>query len=120
MRRLCLAELEMMDFDGKFNELFQQSLYDIRKDFICWSSLSDLDRENHQGLRHLLKCLFALPFELNKKANLCLQVGWTVQLSKFPQSGAFLKSHIDGGFEEDTNNGRKVSAIYFPCGPRWQ
>ncbi|XP_026189782.1 uncharacterized protein LOC34622124 [Cyclospora cayetanensis] len=119
MRRQCLKELELLDFDGRFNEVFQQSVLDVRKDFMCWMALSDLDRENQQGLRHLLKCLFALPFELNKKANLCLQVGWVVQMSVFPPA-SFYRMHSDGGFSQERNNGRKITAIYYPNAKDWQ
>lgn len=120
MRKLALKELELLDFDGRFNEVFQQSILDMRKDFMCWTTMSDLDREKEQGLRHLLKCLFALPFELNKKANLCLQVGWVAQLSVFPASGAFYRKHLDGGFAENQNNGRKITAIYYPNPKDWK
>ncbi|KAL8269276.1 hypothetical protein Esti_006808 [Eimeria stiedai] len=131
MRARALRELELLDFDGRFNEVFQQSIMDVRKDFMCWTTTSDLDREKeqakssrvfawfHQGLRHLLKCLFALPFELNKKANLCLQVGWVCQLAVFYASGAFYRKHLDGGFTQSQNNGRKITAIYYPNASDW-
>ncbi|OEH77492.1 hypoxia- inducible factor prolyl hydroxylase [Cyclospora cayetanensis] len=94
MRRQCLKELELLDFDGRFNEVFQQSVLDVRKDFMCWMALSDLDRENQQ-------------------------VGWVVQMSVFPPA-SFYRMHSDGGFSQERNNGRKITAIYYPNAKDWQ
>merc|ERR1712216_109608 len=55
--------------------------------------------------------MIAIPFELNKKCNLYLQASSTFQLACYPVKSHYQK-HIDGGYE-DTNNGRKVSAVFY-------
>lgn len=49
-----------------------------------------------------------------------VQVGWVVEMSVFPASGSFYKPHFDGGFSDAQNNGRKITAIYFPNPSDWK
>ncbi|ESS31116.1 putative hypoxia- inducible factor prolyl hydroxylase (phd2) [Toxoplasma gondii VEG] len=120
MRQKIWKETELLEFDGRFNEVFSQSLHDLRSDYMCWMSASDLDRETQQGLWQLFKAMQALPFELNKKASLCLQVSWVFQMAMFRADGAFYKKHIDAGYDPALDNGRKVTAIYYPNPPDWE
>jgi len=105
-------EMEFLEFDGKFMEVQQMKLIGMRKDKIGWFCPDDLDREKQPGLSALLKRLISLPFELNKKANLCLQGSAQFQFACY-LPGAFYKTHVDGGYEQ-LNNGRKVTALYYP------
>ncbi|PFH37084.1 putative hypoxia- inducible factor prolyl hydroxylase (phd2) [Besnoitia besnoiti] len=120
MRKKIWNEIELLEYDGRFNEVFSQTLHDLRKDYMCWMSSSDLDRENQQGLWQLFKAMQALPFELNKKASLCLQVSWVFQMAMFRADGAYYKKHIDAGYDPALDNGRKVTAIYYPNAPDWK
>mmetsp|Transcript_24549 Transcript_24549/g.56608 ORF Transcript_24549/g.56608 Transcript_24549/m.56608 type:complete len:417 (+) Transcript_24549:59-1309(+) len=104
-------ELELMEFDGKFMEVQQQKMLGMRTDKIMWMNYGDLDREKQMGLGTLFKKLISIPFELNKKCNLCLQANATFQLAHYGKKG-YYKKHVDGGYE-DINNGRKVTCIYY-------
>lgn len=119
MRLKILSELELLEFDGAFSEVLSQKSGVVRSDTMCWKTLEDLDRETQPGLCHLFKCMSALPFELNKKANLCLQASWTFQLACYSEKDSFYKKHMDGGFDAYSDNGRKVTCIYYPNSPQW-
>lgn len=120
MRQKIWKEAELLEYDGRFNEVFSQTMHELRTDYMCWMSSSDLDRETQQGLWQLFKAMQALPFELNKKATLCLQVSWVFQMAMFRADGAYYKKHIDAGYDPALDNGRKVTAIYYPNPPDWQ
>ncbi|PHJ23109.1 hypoxia- inducible factor prolyl hydroxylase [Cystoisospora suis] len=120
MRKKILKEVELIEYDGRFNEVFHQTVHDVRKDYMCWMSTNDLDRETQQGLWQLFKAMQALPFELNKKANLCLQMSWVFQLAVYQGDGAYYRKHMDGGYEASVDNGRKISALYYPNATDWQ
>merc|ERR1719453_1666960 len=106
------SELELLEFDGKFTEVMQQKQMNVRSDKIGWFSPDDIDREKQPGLSALFKKLISIPFELNKKCNLCLQGSATFQLACYPKKG-FYKRHVDGGYDT-LNNGRKITAVYYP------
>jgi len=110
------SELELLEFDGKFSEVMQQKRMDISSDKIGWFTPDDIDREKQPGLSALFKKLISIPFELNKKCNLCLQGSASFQLACYPKKG-FYKKHMDGGYDK-INNGRKITAIYYP-NHRW-
>lgn len=112
----CFNELELLEFDGKFVEVQQQKLVGIRTDKICWFTPDDLDREKHPGLSALFKKMISLPFELNKKCNLCLQGSCSFQLACYSKKG-YYKQHVDGGYG-DLNNGRKITCVYY-ANPSW-
>merc|ERR1712137_648206 len=105
-------EMEYLDFDGKFVDVQQQKMTGYRKDRIGWFTLESLDREKQPGLVALFKKMISIPFELNKKCSLYLQASATFQLSCYPAKG-FYKRHVDGGYE-DLNNGRKITAVFYP------
>lgn len=105
-------ELELLEFDGCFQEVSQQKRIGQRTDKIHWLTVDELDREKQPGLGSLCKKLISLPFELNKKCNLCVQGTASFQLGHFAPEG-FLKRHIDGGYGNG-NNGRKISVVYYP------
>lgn len=105
-------ELELLDFDGKFVEVQQQKMTGYRTDRIHWLSYDGLDREKQQGLGALMKKMMSLPFELNKKCSLYLQVSGTFQLAVYPGSSGFYRKHVDGGYD-DINNGRKITAVFY-------
>ncbi len=44
-----------------------------RKDKICWSNTSEMDREQQRNLSRVMAKMISLPFELNKKCNFLLQ-----------------------------------------------
>lgn len=118
------AEAESLDFDGRFEELMQQKIKNIRNDGILWVYKHVIDAAiegKHESPIHLtlsyckyLKKLsdiyFSLPFELNKKTKLGLQITDCLCLDCF-SVGNFHVPHFDSGFgKEDT--GRKVTCIY--------
>jgi len=104
-------ELELIEFDGKMSEVTQQKVMGVRSDKVAWLMYADLDREDQPGLSCLFKKMISIPFELNKKCNLCLQANATFQAAHFGSSG-FYKKHMDGGYHDD-NNGRKITAVFF-------
>jgi len=105
-------ELELLDFDGKFVEVQQQKMTGYRTDRIHWLSYDSLDREKQQGLSSLMKKMMSIPFELNKKCSLYLQVSGTFQLAVYPVNSGFYRKHVDGGYD-DINNGRKITAVFY-------
>eukprot|EP00927_Polykrikos_kofoidii_P050916 TRINITY_DN44754_c0_g1_i1.p1 TRINITY_DN44754_c0_g1~~TRINITY_DN44754_c0_g1_i1.p1 ORF type:complete len:437 (+),score=98.78 TRINITY_DN44754_c0_g1_i1:163-1311(+) len=110
--RSIYAEMEYLDFDGKYTEVQQQKMTGYRTDRIGWFTLEGLDREKQPGLCALFKKMISIPFELNKKCSLYCQAGGNFQLSVYPKD-AYYKRHIDGGYDE-INNGRKITAIFYP------
>eukprot|EP00928_Gymnodinium_smaydae_P052447 TRINITY_DN3633_c0_g3_i1.p1 TRINITY_DN3633_c0_g3~~TRINITY_DN3633_c0_g3_i1.p1 ORF type:complete len:450 (-),score=103.89 TRINITY_DN3633_c0_g3_i1:158-1402(-) len=106
------SEMDFLDYDGKFVEVQQQKMTGYRKDRIGWFTLESLDREKQRGLAALFKQLISVPFELNKKCSLYLQAGGNFQLACYPKD-AYYKKHVDGGYD-DTNNGRKITAVFYP------
>jgi len=109
-------ELELLEFDGKFTDVQQQKLIGIRTDKICWFTPDDVDREKQPGLSAVFKKLISIPFELNKKCNLCLQGSASFQLACYPKGGHY-NQHVDSGYD-NLNNGRKISAVYY-ANPSW-
>eukprot|EP00922_Rhytidocystis_sp_ex-Travisia-forbesii_P055550 GHVS01082271.1.p2 GENE.GHVS01082271.1~~GHVS01082271.1.p2 ORF type:complete len:423 (-),score=52.81 GHVS01082271.1:1575-2843(-) len=119
-RKSVYEECELLEFDGKFNEVFQQSQREpTRTDFMCWIRPADLERDKFRGLMRLFKLMSALAFELNAKANLFLQAAGTFQLSHYAP-GSFYHKHMDGGFADSRNNGRKITCMYYPNPPDWK
>mmetsp|Transcript_64529 Transcript_64529/g.135430 ORF Transcript_64529/g.135430 Transcript_64529/m.135430 type:complete len:420 (-) Transcript_64529:23-1282(-) len=110
--RNVLKEMEFLDFDGKMSEVQQQKMTNYRNDRIMWLNFEALDREKQPGLVTLMKKLISVPFELNKKCSLYLQASSTFQLAVYPKD-AYYKRHVDGGYE-DLNNGRKITAVFYP------
>lgn len=107
-----LKELEYLDYDGKLVEVQQQKMTGYRSDRILWLTYESLDREKQPGLVTLMKKMISIPFELNKKCSLYLQASGNFHLACYPPK-AFYKKHIDGGYD-DINNGRKITAIFYP------
>lgn len=70
-----------------------------------------------RSLHVLFNYLFSIPFELNKKTGLGLQLTDVYCLDCFP-TDTFHKVHKDGGFG-DYDTGRKITALYVisPEGP---
>merc|ERR1712187_214078 len=106
-----LKELEFLDFDGKLTEVQQQKMTGYRTDRIHWLQYEALDRVKQPGLVSLMKKMISIPFELNKKCSLYLQASSSFQIACYPVTG-YYKKHVDGGYD-DTNNGRKISAIFY-------
>jgi hypothetical protein len=118
------AEAESLDFDGRFEELMQQKLKGIRNDSVLWIYKHIIDAAiegKHEtpihltlsyckSLKKISDFFFSLPFELNKKTKLGLQITDCISLDCFSVDN-FHKAHLDSGFgKEDT--GRKVTCIY--------
>eukprot|EP00921_Rhytidocystis_pertsovi_P019106 GHVQ01030287.1.p1 GENE.GHVQ01030287.1~~GHVQ01030287.1.p1 ORF type:complete len:538 (-),score=117.83 GHVQ01030287.1:866-2479(-) len=118
LRSSVYEDCELLEFDGIFNEVFQAHQA-YRTDSMCWLTCSDLNRQKHQGLMHLFRRMMALPYELNMKANLCLQASWVFQLACFSDNGSFYHKHMDGGYSESRNNGKKITCVYFPNDKDW-
>ncbi|CEL99397.1 unnamed protein product [Vitrella brassicaformis CCMP3155] len=112
-------EVEMLEYASTFNQVYQQQLSGTRSDDMGWFSFADIDRIQHKHLWGVFEVLSSLPFELNKKANLYLQMSSTFQLACYHAKGTFYKRHIDGGYDAKTNNGRKITAIYYPNPQDW-
>jgi hypothetical protein len=117
-------EAEHLDFDGRFDEVMQEKMRGLRTDKLLWVQKHVYD-ESLQGehktplhltlsycpsLHRLFSVLFSLPFELNKKTALGLQLTDVYCLDCFSAS-TFFKVHKDGGFG-DYDTGRKITAIY--------
>lgn len=109
-------DMELLDFDGKLVEVQQQKMTGHRTDRIHWLTYESLDREKQPGLVALMKKMISIPFELNKKCSLYLQASGNFQLAVYSPKTLYRK-HVDGGYE-DLNNGRKVTAIFYP-NHRW-
>uniref|UniRef100_A0A7S2PP97 Fe2OG dioxygenase domain-containing protein n=1 Tax=Zooxanthella nutricula TaxID=1333877 RepID=A0A7S2PP97_9DINO len=109
--RSVMQELEFLEFDGKLVDVQQQKMIGIRSDKIHWLTYEDLDREKQPGLETLMKKMISIPFELNKKCSLYLQASSTFQVACYSKT-AYYKRHVDGGYE-DTNNGRKITAVFY-------
>lgn len=109
---VVFKELEFIEFNNQFNE-FGKAYKDMRTDYHCWSYISSLDREKQKALCKLLKLLSLIPYELNQKANLSLQVCLLFQFSYFSPMKSFLKNHIEGGYGA-LDNGKKITCIYVP------
>jgi len=112
-RRNVLKEIEYLNHDCKFEDVYHQAMHGTRTDKACWLSSTELERESQPGLRELFEKMISIPFELNMKCNLLLQYGDAFELSMYGKD-CFHKTHYDGAHEKDKDNGRKVTAIYFP------
>ncbi|CRG94646.1 conserved Plasmodium protein, unknown function [Plasmodium gallinaceum] len=110
--KLIYDELIFIEYNNQFNE-FSREYRNIRTDFYCWTYISSLDREKQKGLLKLLKELSLIPYELNKKANLSLQVCTLFQFLYFCPNKSFLKKHSEGGYGK-LDNGKKITCIYIP------
>lgn len=111
------GEMEYFDFDGKYVEVQQQKISGYRTDRIGWFTPESLDREKQPGLSALFKKMISIPFELNKKCSLYLQASANFQLSCYAEKARY-KKHVDGGYN-DLNNGRKITAIFYPNSVSW-
>ncbi|KAF8822379.1 putative hypoxia- inducible factor prolyl hydroxylase (phd2) [Cardiosporidium cionae] len=107
-------EMEFLEYNGSFNEMIQPQFQSIRNDQTCWMSSSDLDRFKQRGLKELFKKMSLLPYELNRKANLSLQMSWMFLLGYYSDKGAFYVKHMDNSYQGDMDNGRKITCIYYP------
>jgi hypothetical protein len=108
---LLYKEIEMLDFDGRFDEVISQKMKGVRNDKLLWISKAKLESSlggNHETPLHLslsycsnldkvLDMFFSLPFEINKKTSMGLQADESLCLDCFNEAG-FYKEHIDGGF----------------------
>lgn len=121
MRKQVLQDLEWLDFDGRMTDMSGVSggTEQFRTDHMCWLSPTDIDRERQSGLTYLMQQMMALPFELNKKANLFLHGACTFQIAMYPATKSHYRKHFDSGYGEKSDNGRKITAIYYPNPPNW-
>ncbi|CAG9317267.1 unnamed protein product [Blepharisma stoltei] len=117
-------ESEYLDFDGKFEELLSQKLKKIRTDKVLWIPKDTIDasiKGKHETPLHLslsycpaMQSLsdhfFSIPFELNKKTNLSLQVNDRILLDCFSVN-TYHYAHMDSGFGKD-DSGKKITCIY--------
>ncbi|XP_053991439.1 uncharacterized protein LOC128883276 isoform X2 [Hylaeus volcanicus] len=117
IRKAVLSEIELIEFDGQLQELktLCQTSPRARMDRVCWLQKSQIDPERHKGLHLLTEKLSVFPYEMNRKVpgSMCQQATM-YQIAVFPGKGAELKKHLDGGFCEKTDIGRKVTVLYFP------
>ena len=118
------AEAESLDFVGRFEEIIQQKIKNIRNDKILWIRKDIIDAAvsgKHEtpihltlsyckALKKISDIYFSLPFELNKKTKLGLQVIDSMCLDCFSAS-TFHKIHYDSAFGKD-DTGRKITCIY--------
>ncbi|SBT43305.1 conserved Plasmodium protein, unknown function [Plasmodium ovale wallikeri] len=110
--KVIYDELIFIEYNNQFNE-FSREYKNIRTDFYCWAYITSLDREKQKGLYNLLKELSLIPYELNKKANLSLQICTLFQFLYFSPNISFLKKHAEGGYGK-LDNGKKITCIYIP------
>ena len=117
-------EAESLDFDGRFEEIMQQKIKNQRNDKILWIRKDIIDAAingKHEtpihltlsycsALKKISDIYFSLPFELNKKTKLGLQVIDSMCLDCFSKN-TFHKLHYDSGFGKD-DSGRKITCIY--------
>lgn len=61
-------------------------------------------------IKPLLDLLFSLPFELNKKSSLGLQICDSICVDCFPE-GSFRQDYMDSGFGSN-DSGRKITMAY--------
>lgn len=117
-------EAESLDFDGRFEEIMQQKIKNLRNDKVLWIRKDIIDAAvsgKHEtpihltlsfcnALKKISDIYFSLPFELNKKTKLGLQVIDSMCLDCFSRN-TFHKVHFDSGFGKD-DTGRKITCIY--------
>lgn len=114
LQERVLQELDMLNHENKFEETFQQVVQHMRDAKVALLDMGDLDREKQPALRELFEKMVALPFEVNKKCgNLLLQASGTFEVACYTEKG-FYKAHMDGTYDAETENGRKVSMMYLP------
>ena len=106
---MCLLEME-----GKFQvrKVVQPGVPVDRKDNFFNFDLSQLEgNEELKNLRQLARLLFFIPFEINKKVSLNLQVSEQFQLSYFDHDHTFVKRRAESTFgQRDT--GVKLTIIF--------
>ncbi|KAF4672315.1 GTP-binding protein [Perkinsus chesapeaki] len=110
-------EIELLEFDGHFDEVYGQSVVGIRNDKICYPKYAELDVELYQHLRWLMaERLQDLPFELNAKISgerkILLQARTQIQVGIYAAKGGYYKKHLDGGYN-DKDVGRAFSAVVY-------
>jgi len=124
LKNKLVSEAEYLDIDGRFEEIMQQKVKQIRTDKVCAVRKEVIDASlegKHESPMHLslsfcpsmkalLDKLFSIPFELNKKTSLSLQLQETMLVDCFPE-GCYHKKHKDSGFG-NLDTGRKVTLIY--------
>ncbi|GAW82636.1 hypothetical protein, conserved [Plasmodium gonderi] len=110
--KLIYDELIFIEYNNQFNE-FGREYKNVRTDFYCWAYISSLDREKQKGLYKLLKELSLIPYELNKKTNLSLQISTLFQFLYFSPNKSYLKKHYHGGYGK-LDNGKKITCLYIP------
>ena len=97
--------------DGKFEEIIQEQ--HLRNDRVLWLTLSDMNKTDFKNLYFICNILSSIPYELNSKTQLCLQISESFQISYFSEKETFHLKHFDGSFDEKFDNGRKISCLYF-------
>ena len=89
-------EAELLDFDGRFEEVIQQKVKGLRTDKTLWVSkklFEDAFSGNHEKplhlslsycpkIRDILNLFYSFPFELNKKTILGLQASEFLQATQ--------------------------------------
>lgn len=96
--------------EGRF-EAPSQLENDSRNDRFLNFTFSMLETKSTPNLFELCRCLIALPFEFNSKANILAQASESFQLSYFKKNG-FHKLHFDSSFLKEKDTGRKISILY--------
>ena len=100
--------------EGKFQvrKVVQAGVPLDRKDKFFNFDLSQLEGvEELKNLRQLARLLFFLPFEINKKVSLNLQVSEQFQLSYFSHDHTFVKRRADSTFGK-LDTGVKLTIIF--------
>ena len=116
------TKLGLLEMEGKFEvrrpkSSIQAATSELSQtDKFLDYTLAKIDKlEELQYLKHLSTFLFYLPFEINQRAQLNLQVSETFQLS-YLDSGTSKDSYIrdrrDSGFENKTDSGIKLTILY--------
>eukprot|EP00397_Hematodinium_sp_SG-2012_P026168 GEMP01027391.1.p1 GENE.GEMP01027391.1~~GEMP01027391.1.p1 ORF type:complete len:418 (+),score=107.35 GEMP01027391.1:26-1255(+) len=105
------SALEHLDFGGKFQNVIMQMLHDMRNDKRYFFHAEDIISAKQKGFGKVMKLLMSIPFELNMKCGLFLQVTTAFEATYFPVNG-YHKKWFESGYDGN-DIGRKISAVYF-------
>lgn len=104
-----LKELQYFEYEGRFERIYS-SEESQRNDKFLYVNMNEVSSKV-KALCDVLRALSALPFELNLKASLYLQIGEQFLISFYQGDDGFHKMHLDSSFEKDKDTGVKLTGL---------
>jgi len=105
------STLEHWDFEGKFQNVMMQMMHKIRSDKRLFFHADDILGAKQKGFSKVMKLMISVPFELNKKCGMLLQVSTMFEATLF-NVDAYHKKWFESGFDGN-DIGRKITVVYF-------